>query len=172
MIVKDLIRRAQREPALPRALNRAGWLAAARRVINLRPGDIAPPLDFGLAGLPDWPGIRVAGRLDGLRGHPLAMGAEHNRRVAVTALLGDEQPGLDADLALTGMGISPPLRLRHAARMMGAAGHGGQPGWLEVVLSWPGRLIGPVAQGPGGPRRPGSGRGQDRDRIASGRDEH
>ena len=76
------------------------------------------------------------------------MGSERNRRIAVTALLGDERPGLDADLALTGMGISPALRLRHAARMMGAAGHGGQPGWLEVVLSWPGRLIGPVAQGP------------------------
>src|SRR5260370_691968 len=30
---------------------------------GLRPDDIAPPLDFGLAGLPDWPGIRVADRL-------------------------------------------------------------------------------------------------------------
>jgi hypothetical protein len=111
------------------------WLHEVERLTpfgrdRLRPGDIAPPLDFGLAGLPDWPGIRVADRLDGLRGHPLAMGSERNRRIAVTALLGDERTDLDADLAITGMGVSPPLRLRHAARMMGAAGHGGQrAGW-------------------------------------------
>ena len=60
----------------------------------------------------------------------------------MTALLGDERTDLDADLAITGMGVSPPLRLRHAARMMGAAGRGGQPGWLEVVLSWPRRPLG------------------------------
>jgi len=141
------------------------WLHEMERLTpfgrnRLRPGDIAPPLDFGLAGLPDWPGIRVADRLDGLRGHPLAMGSERNRRVALTALLGDERPGLDADLALAGMGISPPLRLRHAARMMGAAGPGGQPGWLEVVLSWPGRLIGPVARGPEAPAAPAPGVGR------------
>jgi len=61
------------------------WLHEMERLTpfgrdRLRPGDIAPPLDFGLAGLPDWPGIRVADRLDGLRGHPLAMGSERNRR--------------------------------------------------------------------------------------------
>ncbi len=39
--------------------------------------------------------------------------------------------------------MSPPLRLRHAARMMGAGGHGRQPGWLEAVLSWPQRFIRP-----------------------------
>jgi hypothetical protein len=131
---------------------------------RLRPDDIAPPLDFGLAGLPDWPGIRVADRLSGLRGHPLAMEAERNRAAAMTALLGDGRADLDADLALAGLGTSPPRRLRHAARAMGAAGHGGQPGWLEVVLSWPHRLIGAAAADPG--------QGSDRDRIASGRDEH
>jgi hypothetical protein len=125
------------------------WLHETERLTpfgrdRLRPGDIAPPLDFGLAGLPDWPGIRVADRLGGLRGHPLAMGSERNRRIAMTALLGDERAGLDADLAVASMGVSPPRRLRHAARMLGASGPGGQPGWLEVVLSWPGRLIGPV----------------------------
>jgi hypothetical protein len=135
------------------------WLHEMERLTpfgrdRLRPGDIAPPLDFGLAGLPDWPGIRVADRLDGLRGHPLAMGSERNRRIAVTALLGDERTDLDADLAITGMGVSPPLRLRHAARMMGAAGHGGQPGWLEVVLSWPGRFVGPAAEVPAAPAAP------------------
>ena len=114
---------------------------------RLRPDDTAPPLDFGLAGLPDWPGIRVADRLGGLRRHPLAMEAEQNRAAASTALLGcDGGAALDADLVTAGIGISPPLRLRHAARMMGAAGLGRQPGWLEVVLSWPHRIIRP---GPG-----------------------
>jgi hypothetical protein len=117
---------------------------------RLRPGDIAPPLDFGLAGIPDWPGIRVTDRLAGLRGHPLAMESEHNRGVAVTALLGDGRTDLDADLAVAAMGVSPPLRLRHVARTMGAAGHGRQPGWLEVVLSWPRRLIESVPETPTG----------------------
>jgi hypothetical protein len=65
------------------------------------------------------------------------MGSERNRRVAVTALLGDEQAGLDADLALAGMGVSPPLRLRHAARMMGRPGPAAsQAGWKSCC---PGR---------------------------------
>ncbi len=124
------------------------WLHEMERVNPLgheclRPDDIAPPLDFGLAGLPDWPGIRVADRLGGLRRHRLAMESERNRRAARTALLGgDGRTGLYADLAIAGMGISPPARLRHVARMMGAGGHGRQPGWLEVVLSWPHRIIG------------------------------
>jgi len=66
--------------------------------------------------------------------------------VASTALLGrDGGARLDADVAIAGIGISPPLRLRHAARMMGAGGHAHQPGWLEVVLSWPQRIIRPAA---------------------------
>ena len=31
----------------------------------------------------------------------------------------------------------------NAARMMGAGAPGPEPGWLEVVLSWPHRIIGP-----------------------------
>ena len=117
---------------------------------RLRPGDLAPPLDFGLAGLPDWPGIRVADRLGALRRHPLAMESEHNRAAASTALLGREGGArLDADLAIAGVGISAPLRLGHAARMMGAGGHGRQPGWLEAVLSWPQRFIRPDPSTPG-----------------------
>ncbi len=139
------------------------WLHEMERVNPLgqdrpRPDDIAPPLDFGLAGLPDWPGIRVADRLGGLRRHRLAMESERNRRAASIALLGgDGRADLDADLAIAGMGISPPLRLRHAAQMMGAGGHEHQPGWLEVVLSWPHRIIRP-SPAP--------------DQIASGPDEH
>jgi hypothetical protein len=61
---------------------------------------------------------------------------------------------LDADLAIAGMGISPPRRLSHAARAIGPAGYGGQPGWLEVVLSWPQRLIGPVPEVSHSPEAP------------------
>ena len=125
------------------------WLHEMERLNPLgrdsfRPDDIAPPLDFGLAGLPDWPGIRVADRLGWLRRHRLAMESPRNRELARTALLGaggGTRAGLDADLAVAGMGISPRLRLRHAARTMGAGGHGREPGWLEVVLSWPHRFI-------------------------------
>jgi hypothetical protein len=136
------------------------WLHEMERLNPLghdqpRPGDLAPPLDFGLAGLPDWPGIRVADRLARLRRHPLAMESERNRTAASTALLGaDGNARLDAGLAIAGIGISPPLRLRHAARMMGAGGHGGQPGWLEVVLSWPHRFIGPDPSPPSDPSAP------------------
>jgi hypothetical protein len=118
------------------------WLHESERVNpdQLRADDLAPPLDFALAGLPDWPGIRVMDRLSGLRRHPLSMTSEHNRRLARIALLGVDGPAtLDADLAIAGIGLSPPQRLRHAAALMGADGPGEQPGWLEAVLSWPQR---------------------------------
>jgi hypothetical protein len=126
------------------------WLHEIERVSPLgqdgiRFDDIAPPLDFGLAGLPDWPGIRVKDRLGGLRRHPLSMESARNSELASVALLGDDGPGgFDADLAIAGMGLSPLVRLRHAARMMGAGPRGQEPGWLEVVLSWPDRIIRPA----------------------------
>jgi len=116
------------------------WLHESERVNQAGPDldDVAPPLDFALAGLPDWPGIRVMDRLIGLRRHPLSMAAERNRRLASIALLGVDGPAsLDADLATAGIGLSPQQRLRHAAALMGAGGPGEQPGWLEAVLSWP-----------------------------------
>jgi hypothetical protein len=119
------------------------WLHEMERVNQpgpdrLRFDDVAPPLDFALAGLPDWPGIRVMDRLSGLRRHPLSMASEPNRRLATIALLGVDGPAdLDADLATAGIGLSPQQRLRHAAALMGADAPGEQPGWLEAVLSWP-----------------------------------
>ena len=116
------------------------WLHEIERVkqAGLDGGDFAPPLDFALAGLPDWPGIRVMDRLSGLRRHPLSMAAERNRQLATIALLGVDGPAsLDTDLATAGIGLSPQRRLRHAAALMGADGPGEQPGWLEAVLSWP-----------------------------------
>jgi hypothetical protein len=127
------------------------WLHEMERVNplgqdSIRVDDIAPPLDFALAGLSDWPGIRVGDRLGALRRHRLAMASEPNREAARGALLGDEgRAGLDADLAIAAIGLSPPLRLRYAARMMGAAGDGRRPGWLEVVLSWPDRIVRPAS---------------------------
>lgn len=133
------------------------WLHEAERLCPLgqrhvRREDIAPPLDFDLAGLPDWPGIRVGARLDGLRRHRLSMESERNRLTAATALLGAERgadhgggygaAGFDADLATAGIGLGQQQRLSYAARMLGAGQHGQEPGWLEVVLSWPSRLPG------------------------------
>jgi uncharacterized protein len=113
-----------------------------REMIHL--DDIAPPLDFGLAGLSDWPGIRVRDRLGGLQRHPLSMESARNRRSARIALLGEDGNGsLDVDLATAAIGLSAQARLRYAARMMGVGAPEPEPGWLEVVLSWPHRIIRP-----------------------------
>ncbi len=123
------------------------WLHELERVHPGGPGrrhcdDIAPPLDFALTGLPDWPGIRARDRLSGLRRHPLSMESERNRGPATIALLGTGgAAALDADLATAGIGLSPRQRLRHVAQVMGAGGHGQEPGWLEVVLAWPQQFI-------------------------------
>ena len=101
---------------------------------------MAPPLDFGLAGLPDWPGIRVRDRLSGLRRHPLSMSSAPNRRLARLALHGDR-----------GRRASTPTWPRRSAgfarrpaapcgEQLGAGAIGAEPGWLEVVLSWPDRI--------------------------------
>jgi uncharacterized protein len=125
------------------------WLHEAERLNPLggsamAPDDIAPPLDFGLAGLLDWPGIRVRDRLSALRRHPLSMAAPRNRRLAGLALFGEDgRAGLDADLAAAVLGVHPAARLPYAARLMGADAPGPAPGWLEVVLSWPDRMIRP-----------------------------
>ena len=127
------------------------WLHELERLdplggAGIRPDDIAPPLDFGLAGLPDWPGIRVRDRRSALGRHPLSMASPSNRRLACLALLGEDgRAGLDADLATAVLGVHPAARLPYAARLLGAGAHGPDPGWLEVVLSWPDRLIRPAS---------------------------
>jgi len=128
------------------------WLHETERLRPLgtapvRPDDMAPPLDFGLAGLPDWPGIRIRDRLLGLRRHPLSMASARNRRLARIALLGeDPATGPHADLDIAVAGIHPASRLRYAAGLMGAGEPGAEPGWLEVVLSWPDRIIRPAPE--------------------------
>ncbi len=124
------------------------WLHEAERLnplgqAEIRLDDLAPPLDFGLAGLPDWPGIRVRDRLAALRRHPLSMESPRNREAAWTALLGEHgRAGLDADLARAAIGTGAQARLNHVARAMAIGARGAEPGWLEVVLSWPDRIIG------------------------------
>ena len=125
------------------------WLHEFERLnplggIQVRPDDIAPPLDFGLAGLPDWSGIRIRDRLGALRRHSLSMAIPRNQRLACTALLGEDgRAGFGADLAAVTPGIHPAARLPHAARLMGIGPRGPEPGWLDVVLSWPDRIIRP-----------------------------
>lgn len=85
------------------------WAYEAARVgwerDGVRPDDLAPPLDFALAGLPDWPGILAGERLALLLRHPVALTAPANRALASTALFGADgraafARALTADLAL------------------------------------------------------------------------
>lgn len=79
---------------------RVGWESRFTR-----PDDIAPPLDFAISGLPDWPGILAGHRLELLLRHPVALTIPANRALATTALYGAEGKtafcqALAADLAL------------------------------------------------------------------------
>jgi uncharacterized protein len=137
------------------------WLHEIDRLTRdgLTADSIAPPLDFELAGLLDWPGIRVGDRLDGLRRHRLSMERECNRALATLALLGDgygygygtaEHQTIHDDIAAVGIGRDQQQRVAYAARMLGTTQRGQQPqqpqerGWLEVVLSWPTRFLEPA----------------------------
>jgi uncharacterized protein len=131
------------------------WLHEMERVCPLGgPGlaaaDLAPPLDFDLVRLPDWPGMQAGQRVRALRRHPLSMELAPNRRLAWTALVGEDGPAaFAADLAQIAVGADPVQQLRHAARLMDVSGSGAGagPGWLEVVLSWPRRFIAACGDG-------------------------
>jgi hypothetical protein len=106
---------------------RVGWEAD-----GIRPDDLAPPLDFALGGLPDWPGILAAQRLALLLRHPVALTKPANRALATTALFGADgkavfSGAIAADLALAfpGSGLSgdteihpDPAALTEATRLM------------------------------------------------------
>ena len=85
------------QPVPPRAgqvwvIPQLRWAYEAARVgwdrEGARPGDLAPPLDFALAGLPDWPGILVGQRLILLLRHPVSLTGPANSALAATALFG------------------------------------------------------------------------------------
>ena len=85
---------------------RVGWGDQADRDNRgmVRPDDAAPPLDFALAGLPDWPGIPAAERLRLLLRHPLSLTRRRNRELASIAVYGEDgrdafETALAADLA-------------------------------------------------------------------------
>jgi hypothetical protein len=102
------------------------------------PGRCAPPLDFDLPGLADWPGARVGHRLRALRRHPLSTDLAENRLAAWTALLGeDDQRAFAHDLATLAVGLPPGAQLAHVAAPMRVAA------WLPTVLSWPARYVVP-----------------------------
>jgi hypothetical protein len=132
---------AAARPAAAWVIPQVRWLHELERVcpLNGQPPDAldpAPPLDFDLPGIADWPGMRVGHRITALRHHPLSMGLARNRAPAWSVLLGDDdQRSFADDLggAFTGAGLRS--QVRHAGRALGIAG------WLEVVLSWPRRFI-------------------------------
>jgi uncharacterized protein len=70
---------------------RAGWSGFAWPVLA-DAGDIAPPLDFRLSGLADWPGIRLGQRLALLLRHPLSAEVEHNSTLVARVLGGGRSP--------------------------------------------------------------------------------
>ena len=117
------------------------WLHEIERALPLPgpgadPFELAPPLEFELAGLADRPDMKVGQRVSALRRHPLSMELDSNRLTAWTALLGeDDQRAFCADLAVLAVGASHRAQLLQAAAEMGVAG------WLEAVLSWPRRFI-------------------------------
>ena len=126
--------------------DRAGWRCVSGGVagIDLRGGptarsmaagyvggwELAPPLDFALAGLPDWPGIRAADRLDLLLRHPLSFSRPRNRQSAAVAVFGAAgRAAFDADLAAMLPDAAYPVR--EASRLMDCPGD-----WLVTVLGW------------------------------------
>jgi len=116
------------------------------------PAQCAPPLDFDLPGLADWPGAQVGHRLRALRRHPLSMELPGNRLAAWTALLGeDDQRAFTRDLAVLGVGLPPGAQLGHAAGLMNATP------WLAVVLSWPSRYVAPAGPAHGEARHSNPG---------------
>lgn len=100
---------------------RVGWRSGGEAAVPA--GALAPPLDFALAGLPDWPGILAGERLRLLRRHPSSVEVRHNRELAAMALFGEEgqaafDAGLAADLAavLPSRTDHPDSAILHADR--------------------------------------------------------
>jgi uncharacterized protein len=143
---------------------RVGWGRPARSAEAA--ADAAPPLDFALAGLPDWPGIPAGERLRMLLRHPLSLDNARNRELASIALYGEDgraafEAALAADLATALPAACPaapaagqrgPLagRLSEAISRLVSANRGDRlvsanreemPGcpsdWLVTVLEWP-----------------------------------
>lgn len=134
---------------------RVGWACVPSRPGALprgtvSPGDLAPPLDFAISGLPDWTGILARERLRALLRHPLSLEVAANRGVAAAALFGEggqEAFGaaLAADLAVVGdpvrdagavpensrSSFSPASSFSQASGLLDCDGD-----WLVTVMRW------------------------------------
>jgi uncharacterized protein len=114
---------------------RVGWSGRDEVAPDIG-GVVAPPLDFALTGLPDWPGMPAGERLRLLLGHPMSQRAERNRKLVATALFGAEgrapfEATLRADLA-TVLGGATESHLSEATRLMDCPSE-----WLVRLLRWP-----------------------------------
>jgi hypothetical protein len=116
----------------PRAARLPGSAGAGPRV---RPDDAAPPLDFALASLPDWPGIRAAERLRLLLRHPLSLAKQRNGELAAIALYGEE--GRDAFEAAMAADLAAVLPSRPAGAPTPTSTPDCPADWLVAVLDWP-----------------------------------
>jgi hypothetical protein len=114
--------------------DRAGWQRPGAGQVGagqVAGWELAPPLDYALAGLPDWPGMRAADRLTLLLRHPLSLSDGRNRALAAMAIFGiDGRATLDADLARA---LPRAVhRVAEASRLMDCLGD-----WLVIVVRWP-----------------------------------
>lgn len=104
---------------------RVGWRRGCEAAVPA--GALAPPLDFALTGLPDWPGILAGERLRLLRRHPSSVEVRHNRELAATALFGEEgQAAFDAGLAAD-LAAVLPSRTDHPDSAIVHADRQGEP---------------------------------------------
>ena len=136
-------------PARSRSSPQLRWLHEAERLNPLGQAEIPPGRPGPAAGLrpgraarlarhpgagPRWPrcgGTRCPSRPPATGRRP---GPRCSARMAGTRF--------EADLASAAISIGPQARLNYVARAMGIGARGAEPGWLEVVLSWPGRIVG------------------------------
>jgi hypothetical protein len=133
------------------------WAHEAARVgwgpDGLSSEDLAPPLDFALAGLPDWPGIRAGQRLRLLLllHHRVALTEPVNRSLAAIALFGADGRDVFSGALATELALIFPEILASRTPRRGmfprqldsgalaeAMGMMECPGdWLATVLRWP-----------------------------------
>ncbi|MER6825697.1 ATP-binding protein [Streptosporangium sp. NPDC000563] len=101
------------------------------------PRGSAPVMEYALFNRPAGGTELLGHRAKALRHHPLSMEVERNRELAWRVILGDDdRESVERDILTVTIGLDPAERLRHVSQAMGA-------GWLESVLSWPGRFVQP-----------------------------
>jgi hypothetical protein len=96
----------------------------------------APRLDYPLDGLAEPAEPKVGHRIRALRRHRLSMALEHNRPIAVAALVGaDGHEEFMRDVDTVAVGVPIDDRIGYVAGRLRVAS------WLGLVLDWPDRLV-------------------------------